>query len=327
MTMQRTMRTALCGGFILGVLGTVAQAQTTYPDRPVRFVVSFAPGGPADVGARIIGQALQDHWGKAVVIENRGGAGGNIATVAVARGEADGYTVLASTSSFSVNLSYYPNPGYSASDFKVAALVATTPNIVVGAPDLPAANLADVLKLAKTQPLAYAGPGAGTTPHLSAERIFRLIGKVDIRHVPFTGAGPAMNAVTAGHVQLGVVAMTPAIELVKAGKLKGYAITATKRTPELPDVPTMAETGIGQVDDATWIALFVPAKTPDAIVAKINADANAALKNSATVQLINRAGMSPLGGSLEEINAYVSSETKKWEEVVRAVGLKAEESK
>jgi len=321
------MQAALCGGFFLAALGTAAQAQTTYPDRPVRFVVSFAPGGPADVGARIIGQALQEHWGKGVVIENRGGAGGNIATVAVARAEPDGYTVLASTSSFSVNLSYYPNPGYAASDFKVAALVATTPNIVVGAPDLPAATLADVLKLAKTQPLAYAGPGTGTTPHLSAERIFRLIGKVDIRHVPFTGAGPAMNAVTAGHVQLGVVAMTPAIELVKAGKLKGYAITATKRTPELPDVPTMAETGIGQVDDATWIALFVPAKTPDAIVAKINADANAALKNSATVQLINRAGMSPLGGSLEEINAYVSNETKKWEEVVRAVGLKAEESK
>ena len=183
--------------------------------------------------------------------------------------------------------------------------------------------------------LAAAGPTAqrdlGSV--IEAERaalsgiVSTLVGKVDIRHVPFTGAGPAMNAVTAGHVQLGVVAMTPAIELVKAGKLKGYAITATKRTPELPDVPTMAETGIGQVDDATWIALFVPAKTPDAIVAKINADANAALKNSATVQLINRAGMSPLGGSLEELNAYVSNETKKWEEVVRAVGLKAEESK
>jgi len=163
MMLQRTMQAALCGGLILYTLGHGAQAQTAYPDRPVRFVVSFAPGGPADVGARIIGQALQEHWGKAVVIENRGGAGGNIATVAVARSEPDGYTVLASTSSFSVNLSYYPNPGYAASDFKVAALVATTPNIIVGAPDLAAATLPDVLTLAKTQNLAYAGPGAGTT--------------------------------------------------------------------------------------------------------------------------------------------------------------------
>jgi tripartite-type tricarboxylate transporter receptor subunit TctC len=319
---------ALCAiAFGSSIIMTAAQAQIAYPDHVVKLIVSFAPGGPADVGGRIIGQALQDQWGKGVVIENRGGAGGNIATTAVARSDPDGYTILVTTSAFSVNLSYYANPGYAASDLRVAALVATTPNIIVGAPDLAASILPEVLTLARTQNLAFASAGAGTTPHLSAERIFRLIGKVDIRHVPFTGAGPAMNAVTAGHVQLGVVAMTPAIELVKAGKLKAYAITAATRTPELPDVPTVFETGVGKVEDATWIALFVPAATPDVIVNKINSDVNAALRDPSVAQQIARSGLSPLGGSLAEIATYVSDETRKWSDVVRAVGAKAEEGK
>lgn len=304
-----------------------ALAQTSYPDRAVKLIVSFAPGGPTDVGARIIGQALQEKWGKPVVIENRGGAGGNIGTVAVSRTEPDGYTILVTTSAFSVNLTYSANPGYTAADLKPAALIATTPNIIVGAPDLKAVNLKEAIELARTEKFAYASAGAGTTPHLSAERIFRLISKLDVRHVPFTGAAPAMNAVSAGHVQFGVVAMTPAIELVKAGKLRGYAVTSAKRSAELPDVPTVTETGVGTIDDATWVAMFVPAKTPPAIIARINTDVNELLKQNAIIQQISKAGLDPLGGSLNEIEAYVAGETKKWGEVIAAAGAKEEEKK
>ncbi len=308
-------------------LAAPAFAQANYPDRNVRLIVSFAPGGPTDVAARILGAALQEQWGKTVVIENRGGAGGNIGTVAVSRAEPDGYTILVTTSAFSVNLAYSANPGYSAADLKPVALVATTPNIIVGAPDLKANNLKEALELAKTGNFAYASAGAGTTPHLSAERVFKLIGKLDVRHVPFTGAAPAMNAVSAGHVQFGVVAMTPAIALVKAGKLKGYAVTSAKRSSELPDVPTVTETGVGNIDDATWVALFVPSKTPAAIVAKINTDVNALLKQPAIVQQISKAGLDPLGGSLSDIEAYVASETKKWAEVIAATGAREDVKK
>ena len=303
-----------------------ARAQD-FPDRNVKLVVSFAPGGPTDVGARIIGAALQEKWGKPVIIENRGGAGGNIGTVAVARAEPDGYTILVTTSAFSINLTYNANPGYAANDLRPAALVATTPNIIVGSPALKANTLSEAIELARREKFAYGSAGAGTSPHLSAERVFKLIGKVDVRHVPFTGAAPAMNAVSAGHVQFGVVAMTPAIELVKAGNLKAYAVTSARRAAELPDVPTVTETGVGAIDDATWVAMFVPARTPQAIVAKINADVNELLKQPAIVQQISRAGLDPLGGSLPDIEAYVGSETRKWAEVINATGARAEEAK
>ncbi len=302
-------------------------AQSNYPDRNVKLIVSFAPGGPTDVGARIIGQALQEKWGKTVIIENRGGAGGNIGTVAAARAEPDGYTILVTTSAFSVNLTYSANPGYSAADLKAAALVATTPNIIVGAPDLKANTLKEAMELARTEKFAYASAGAGTTPHLSAERIFRLIGKLDVRHVPFTGAAPAMNAVSAGHVQLGSVAMTPAIELVKAGKLRAYAVTSAKRSSELPGVPTVTETGVANIDDATWVAMFVPAKTPPAIISKINSAVNDILKQSAIIQQISKAGLDPLGGTLDHIEAYVAAENRKWNEVILATGAKEEDKK
>ncbi len=323
--MSLRLAASILAGTILAA--NTSYAQSNYPDRNVKLVVSFAPGGPTDVGARIVGQALQEKWGKTVIIENRGGAGGNIGTVAVARAEPDGYTILVTTSAFSVNLTYSANPGYSAADLKIAALIATTPNIIVGAPDLKAATLKEAMELARTEKFAYASAGAGTTPHLSAERIFRLVGKLDVRHVPFTGAAPAMNAVSAGHVQLGSVAMTPAIELVKAGKLRAFAVTSAKRSPELPNVPTVSETGVANIDDATWVAMFVPAKTPPAIIAKINADVNDILKQSAITQQISKAGLDPLGGSLESIEAYVTAENKKWGEVILATGAKEEDKK
>jgi tripartite-type tricarboxylate transporter receptor subunit TctC len=310
---------------ILGVLsGPIDRAVAqTYPSEAVRFVVAFAPAGPADIIGRIVGLKLQQLWGQSVVIENRGGAGGNIAASQVAKADANGLTVLVTTSAFAANPSLYKKPGYSAeTDFKVVGLAATTPNLIVGAPDLAASSLADVVKLAKTQNLSFGSAGTGTTPHLSAERIFRFLGKVDVPHAPFTGAGPALNATMGGHVPLASVAMPAATELVKSGKVKGLAVTSLKRAAALPDVPTVGESGLGEVDDATWVALFVPAKTPAAIVDKLNKDLNTVLADPGVKEQFDRVGFSAIGGTPAEAETYVHSELAKWSEVVNKIGLK-----
>ncbi|MFN3892257.1 MAG: Bug family tripartite tricarboxylate transporter substrate binding protein [Beijerinckiaceae bacterium] len=326
MKAESVSRRALLAASTILALGAAAAspaAAQNYPEKNVRFLVAFAPGGPADIVARIAGQALGELWGKSVVVENRGGAGGNIAAVAASRADADGYTILVTTSALAVNLTFYDNPGYSLDDLKAAALIATAPNIIVGAPSLKANTLKDVIALARAETLSYGSAGLGTTPHLSGERIFRLLGKVDVRHVPFTGAGPAVAATMAGHVPLASVALSAAIEQVKAGTVKGLAVTSDKRLPELPDVPTVAESGLGDVEDATWVALFVPAKTPAAIVAKINADAAKAMSAPKAKEALAKAGFLPLGGDVQKAQGYVASEVKKWGEVVKASGVKA----
>jgi tripartite-type tricarboxylate transporter receptor subunit TctC len=307
--------------FLYGPLdGAMAQ---TYPSESVRFVVAFAPAGPADIIGRIVGAKLQQLWGQSVVVENRGGAGGNLAAAQVAKAEPNGLTVLVTTSAFAANVSLYKKPGYSAEkDFKVAGLAATTPNLIVGATDLPASSLADIIKLAKTGNLSFGSAGTGTTPHLSAERIFRFLAKVDIPHAPFTGAGPALNATMGGHVPIASVAMPAATELVKAGKVKGIAVTSRKRADALPDVPTVGESGLEEVDDATWVALLVPSRTPPAVVAKLNADLNTVLADASVKQQFDRIGFSALGGTPSEAEQYVSSEITKWGDVVNKIGLK-----
>ncbi len=304
----------------LSSIGTAA-AQT-YPSETVRFLVAFAPAGPADIIGRIVGTKLQQLWGQTVVIENRGGAGGNIATAQVAKAPPNGLTVLVTTSAFAANPSLYKNPGYSAkNDFVVAGLAATTPNLIVGAPDLPASTLADVIKLAKTDRLSFGSAGTGTTPHLSAERIFRFLAKVDVPHAPFTGAGPALNATMGGHVPLASVAMPAGTELVKSGKVKGLGVTSRKRAAAIPDVPTIGESGLGDVEDATWVALFVPAKTPPAVVAKLNADLNTVLADPGVQQQLERVGFTALGGTPAEAEQYVQSELVKWSEIITRIGL------
>ena len=324
MTVQQTslLRTGLLALALSTTIASGAAAQS-FPDKNVRFIVGFAPGGPADIVARVVGQALSERWGKSVIVENRGGAGGNIAAVQAARADADGYTILVTTSALAVNLSFYDNPGYALSDFRTAALVATAPNILVGSPTLKANTLKETIELAKTENLSFGSAGVGTTPHLSGERIFKLLGKVDVRHVPFTGAGPAVGATLSGHVPLASVALSAAIEQVKAGAVKGLAVTSAQRLPDLPNVPTVTESGLGDVEDATWVALFAPAKTPDAVLQKINADAALAIADPKAKDALAKAGFLPLSGDLAQWQAYVVSETKKWAEVVTAVGAKA----
>jgi tripartite-type tricarboxylate transporter receptor subunit TctC len=314
---------------ILAVLGLLpawgAIAQDSYPSQNVRFVVAFPAGGPTDAVARILGQRLTEKWGQAVVIENRGGAGGNIATRQVAKAEPNGYTVLVTTSAYAVNPSLTANAGYAPdTDYKTAIVVATTPNIVVASPSLKASNLKELIELAKTEKLTYGMPGPGTTPHLSAERIFKVLAKVDIPHVPFTGAAPLLNALVGGHVTLACLAMPPVIEHIKSGQLKALAVISDKRVPSLPNVPTAIEQGFGDSEESTWIALFVPAATPPAVLAKLNTDVNAIIAEPPILERFDQLGMLAVGGSLAAGETYVRAEIKKWGEVVRSLGLRVE---
>jgi len=297
-----------------------AQAQD-YPSKPVKLLVAFAPGGPADSIARIVGQKLNDAWKQTVVVENRGGAGGNIAAAQAAKADPDGYTILVTTSAFAVNQTLSKTPGYSPGDFKAAAVVATTPNLIIGAPNFKANNLKEAIEAAKTEKLTYGTAGAGTTPHLSAERIFKLEGKVDIPHAPFTGAGPATQAVIGSHIPLASVALSAAVENVKAGQVKGLAVTSKDRVKSLPDVPTARELGLGEADDTTWVVLFVPSKTPDAVIQKINDGVNAMLKDADMQAQLEKIGFMAVGGSAQDADDYVKSETSRWGDIIRRIGL------
>lgn len=294
-----------------------------FPTQAVRLQVAFAPGGPADTIARMIGQKLNERWNQTVVVENRGGAGGNLAAAAVAKTEPNGYTILVSTSAYAVNQTLSKTPGYSPDDFRAAAIVATTPNLIIGAPTLKAKTLKEVIEASRKEKMAYGTAGAGTTPHLSAERIFKVEAKADIPHAPFTGAGPALQAVLGSHIPLASIAMSAGVANVKAGQVKGLAVTSKERVPALPDVPTARELGYGDTEDSTWVAFFVPAKTPQTVIDKINADVNAVLKDKSTLDQLDKIGFMPVGGSAKDAEDYVRTETRKWADVIGKIGLEA----
>jgi len=307
------------------LFASATSAQDSYPSQNVRFVVAFPAGGPTDAVARILGQRLTEKWGQSVVIENRGGAGGNIATRQVAKADPNGYTVLVTTSAYAVNPSLTANAGYSPeADYKTAIVVATTPNVIVASPSLKASNLKELMELAKAEKLTYGMPGPGTTPHLSAEKIFKVLARVDIPHVPFTGAAPLLNALVGGHIMLACLAMPPTIELIKSGQIKALAVVSDKRVASLPNVPTAMEQGFGDSEESTWVALFVPAGTPVPVLTKLNADINAVIAEKPILERLDQLGMLPVGGSLDKGETYVRSEIKKWGEVVRSLGMRTE---
>lgn len=300
------------------------RAQEAYPQKNVRFIVAFAPAGPADVFARLIGQALQEKWGKTVIVENRAGAGGNLGAATAARAEPDGYTVLVSTSAFAVNLTLYDKPGYALQDFQVAAIASTAPNILVGAPNLEANTLRGVIDASKTKNLSFGSAGVGTTPHLTGEIIFRMLAKADVRHVPFTGASQAVTATMAGQVPLALVVLPGAYEQVKAGLVKPIAIATAKRLADMPDVPTVNEAGFGDVVTENVVAFFMPAKTPKAVVEKFNADVTAIIGSGALDKAYAASGNTPLTWDQPRAQNYFAEEARKWGAVIRAAGLKVE---
>ena len=324
---NRARRAALFGGIaVLLVLAVPANA-ADYPSRPVMLVVAFPPGGPSDVLARIVGKKMEELLGAPFVIENRPGAGGNIAADFVAHATADGYTLLMGNNSIlATNESLYKKITYSPQkDFMPIALIGTQANILVVNPAVPAHSLKELIALCRAQPgkINFASSGYGAAAHLAGE-LFKAEAHVDIVHVPYKGAAPALQDVVAGHDQMMFATAASVIGHIKAGQVKALAVTTLKRTAVLPDVPTMDEAGLKGFDASTWHGLVAPTGTPPEIVAKLHDAAVKALQDPGVQVSLGRLGVDIVGDTPEQFKAYIAAEIPKWTAIVKASGATME---
>ncbi len=304
--------------------GTAADA---YPAKPIRFVVAFPPGGGTDIIARSIAQKLSDRLAQQVVVDNRPGAGGNIGTDIVAKAAPDGYTMLmGSAGPLAINASLFASmPFDPVRDLAPVTLAASTPNVLVVHPSLKAATVKELIALARAHPggINFASSGHGTPAHLAGE-LFNSMAGVKLVHVPYKGAAPALADLLGGQVQLMFSTMPPALPHVKDGKLRALAVTSAKRSPAAPDLPTVDEIALPGFEANTWHGAMVPARTPAAIVARLNREIVAILHLPDVVERFSSQGAEALGSTPEEFAAYIRSETLKWAKVVRDSGAKAE---
>jgi len=309
--------------FIVAICGQspCALAQT-YPSKPIHLVVSFVPGGPTDVIGRLLAQELSERLGQSVVVENRGGAGGNIAAKYVAGIAPDGYTLLVTTSALAVNETLYRDPGYQLPrDFTAIALVAWSPNVLVISPSVPANNLQEFIRDSKGKRVSYATAGIGTTPHLTGDQLLRVLAGLDAVDVPYQGAAPAIAAVMGNHVTLASVTLPPALADIKAGKLKALAITTLERVDLLPDLPTVAESGFPGFESYIWVGLLGPANLAPAIVSKVNAAVNDALRSNKVRENLSATGFEAKPGTPAQFDTYIRQEVVKWGKLVRDTGI------
>lgn len=301
-----------------------SSSAASYPEKPVRLVVAFPAGSGTDSVARIIGEKLTDELHQPFVVENRPGAGGNIGTVAVSKGAADGYTVLVHSVAFSVNPSLYKSVGYDPLvDFTPIAIGATTANILYVNPSVTARNLAELIELARAQRLSYASSGTGTTTHLGPELLFRKLAKVDVTHVPFSPA-EAATAVVGGTVPIASTSLPPAIQFIKSGRARAIAVTSAQRNPALPDVPTVAESGYPGFEALTWFGFFVPGATPPGVSQTLNAAISRVVLLPEVTSQLAAAGLTAQPMTLSDMKGFVGSEVTKWAAVIEDSGATAD---
>ena len=313
--------------FVIGLLATLvlaAKSFAAFPEKPIRFVVAFAPGSSTDIVARLIAEQLSASLGQPVIVENKPGAGGNIATQGVMNGPADGHTLLFHSVAYAVNPTLFGNAGYDAvKDLQAVALAGFTPNLLYVHPDVKANNLPELLALARNGKLAYASSGNGTTTHLGAEWLFRGLAKVDVTHVPFQPAA-ATNAVVSGQVPIASTSMPPAVPFAKTGKVRPIAVMSLKRSPALPDVPTVAELGYKDFEANTWFAVFAPAKTPAAVLDLLNAEINKAQAVKSVLERFDTLSLEPGRMDRATLRRYVETEVLKWGQLVKELNIKVQ---
>ena len=298
-----------------------------FPAKPIHFVVGFTPGGPSDILARALGQKLGELWGQQVVIENRPGAGGNIAAEIVARSAPDGYTwLLGNNSILATNASLYRTLGYDpVKDFAPVALVAVQPNILVVNPQVPANSVTELIALARAKPgqLNYASSGSGAAAHLSGE-LFRTMTGVDMVHVPYKGAQPALTDVIAGQAQLMFATSASAVPYIKAGRLRALAVTTARRSEAIPELPTVSEAGVPGFEAITWHGVVVPAATPVPLVERLNHDIVGVLRLPEVRDRLASLGAEVITGTPREFGDYIAREIQKWTKVVKDSGARAD---
>ena len=304
------------------MLGAAPVSAQPYPARDVTFIVAFAAGGVADTVARLVGQGVSARLGRNVVVENRGGAGGNIAAAAVARAASDGYSLLVTTTALAINETLRANKGFSASDFKTVAIVASSPESLITSASNPASNLADFMKAARGKSINFGTAGVGSGSHIAAEYFFKEIAKLSAVHVPFQGGAPAMNATIGNQIDLLATTLGGgAAAQIAGGKVKGLAVASAKRVAVIPNVPTYAEAGYPNFEAASWVGIFAPANTSPEIVAKLNATIEEVMKDSQLVQKLTSIGFDPIHGSQAEAESYFQAEVVNWGKMVKALGL------
>ncbi len=311
---------------LLLVAAALPAAAQQWPTKPLRIIVPFAPGGASDVIARILASKLTDSLGQTVVVDNRPGAGANIGIGLAAKSPADGYTLLVASSAFTVNPTLYANPPYDAlKDFQMVTCVGTAPNMVAVHNSHPAKSVKELIDLVRALPGKhnYSSPGAGTTPHLSGE-MFRLAFKLDLRHIPYNGAGPQIQSLLGNQVPIGFASVPSFAPQVRAGTLRGLAVTAEKRMALLPDLPSMGELGYKGMEADTFQGLFAPSSVPKPIIARLHGDIMKAMNTPDVRDRLTAIAMIPVGNTPEEFTAQVKADIARWGKVIREGGIKVD---
>ena len=305
----------------------VLAAAQTYPAKPVTFIVPFPPGGGTDISARTVAAMLTDKWKQSVVVENRAGAAGILGADAAAKARPDGYTLLiVNVGVTSINPALYPKLPYNPDTaFTPISLICELPFVLMASPSFPPSSVKELVAFARANPdkVTFASSGQGGSPHLTAE-IFQLATGTRMTHVPYKGGGPAMTDLMAGHVNLLFASVLEGSGHIKAGKLKGLAVAHARRSPALPDVPTLAEAGVRNAESGSWIALLAPAGTPAAIVAKVGADIREAVAQPDVKEKLVAQGAVPQASTPAELQALINADLARYGKIIREKGMKAE---
>ena len=318
--------TKLALTMMLGMATLTAHAQT-YPAKPVRFIVPFPPGGPTDIMGRLAAQRLTEAWGVQVVADNRAGAGGNIGSELCAKSPPDGYTLCMMTVAQSISPSIYPKLGFDPlKDFAPVTLMATLPSLLMVHPSLPVKNVKELVALAKAKPatLTYASTGNGTSPHMLMEMFKWMAGGINLVHVPYKGASPAMIDQISGQIDVAFSTAIAALPFVQQGKVRAIAVSTKDRFAPLPDLPTVEQGGIKGYDGSSWQGVVMPANTPRDMIAKANAELVKMLKSPDMKEKILLQGGIAIGNSPDEFAAYMKSEIDKWAKVAKAANVRVE---
>ena len=302
-------------------LACALAASAALAQQPVRFIVAFAPGGIADTVARLVGSKVSEQISRPVIVENRGGAGGNLAARAVMAMPGDGASFLVHTAAFAINPSLYREAGYEARQFVPVALIASTPEMIAAHPSVGAANIRQFFDDMQRKPVTYSTAGVGTSSHLTGDYLLRHLGRMDAVHVPFQGGTPAVAAVISNQVMLVSTSMPTAVPHIRSGKLKGIAVMSAKRSSALPDVPTTAEVGI-PLEASGWVGVLAPPGTKPEVASAMNAEIGRALAQREVRERLLNIGFEPAPGSAEDFAAFLRAEVDKWGNIVRTAGIK-----